>query len=48
MAEKYDKDLVLKLNKAMREGTYKEEIFKELPARPCQELDEEWRASLKK
>ena len=48
VAEKYDKDLVLKLNKAMREGTYKEELFKELTGKTVQELDEEWRASLKK
>ena len=48
VAEKYDKALVLKLNKAMREGAYKEEIFKELTGKTVQELDEEWRASMKK
>ena len=48
VAEKYDKALVLKLNKAMREGKYKEELFKELTGKTVQELDEEWRAALKK
>jgi hypothetical protein len=47
VAEKYDKDLVRKLNRAMREGTYKEDLFKELTGKTVQELDEEWRASLK-
>ena len=45
-AEKYDKDLVRKLNHVMREGNYKEEIFKELTGKTVQELDEEWRTSL--
>ncbi len=44
--EKYDKDLVRKLNQIMREGNYKEEIFKELTGKTVQELDEEWRISL--
>ena len=48
LVEKYDKNLVLKLNKAMREGAYKEEMFKELTGKTLPELDEEWRASLKK
>ena len=30
LTEKYDPEIVLKLNKLMREGNYKEEIFKEL------------------
>ncbi len=47
VTEKYDKALVLKLNKAMREGTYKEELFKDLTGKTVKELDEEWRASLK-
>ena len=48
LVEKYDKDLVLKLNRAMREGKYKEEIFKESTGKTLPELDEEWRATLKK
>ena len=47
VTEKYDKALVLKLNKAMREGAYKEDLFKELTGKTLPELDEEWRASLK-
>jgi hypothetical protein len=43
--DKYDKELVKKLNKAMREGTYKEEIWKDLTGKTVQELDDEWRAS---
>ena len=48
VSEKYNKDLVLKLNAIMRDGKYKEEVFKELTGKTVQELDEEWRASLKK
>ncbi len=46
VTEKYDKDLVRKLNQIMREGNYKEEVFKELTGKTVQELDEEWRISL--
>ena len=48
VAEKYDKELVRKLNKAMREGEYKEEFWKELTGKTVEELGEEWKASLKK
>lgn len=48
VAEKYDKELVRKLNKAMREGEYKEELWKTLTKKTVQELDEEWRTTLKK
>jgi hypothetical protein len=48
VAEKYDKGLVLKLNKLMREGKYKEDAFKELTGKTVQELDEEWLKSLAK
>jgi hypothetical protein len=47
LTAKYDKQIVLKLNKAMREGEYKEEIFKDLTGKTVQELDEEWRATLR-
>ncbi len=46
--KKYDKQLVLKLNKAMREGTYKDELFTDLTGKTLAELDEEWRATLLK
>jgi hypothetical protein len=48
VAKKYDQELVLKLNKLMREGKYKEDVFKELTGKTVQELDEEWLASLAK
>jgi hypothetical protein len=47
VTDKYDKELVRKLNKAMRAGEYKEEMFKELTGKTVQELDEEWRAALR-
>jgi Peptidase of plants and bacteria/F5/8 type C domain len=46
--EKYDKELVKKLNKALRDGEYQEDLWKEYTKKTVQELDEEWRASLKK
>jgi Peptidase of plants and bacteria/F5/8 type C domain len=48
VTEKYDKELVRKLNKAMREGEYKEDLWKELTKKTAKELDEEWRGTLKK
>jgi hypothetical protein len=48
VSEKYDKELVRKLNKALREGEYKDELWKELTKKTAKELDEEWRATLKK
>ena len=32
----------------MRDGEYKDETFKELTGKPLEELDEEWRATLKR
>jgi hypothetical protein len=48
VTDKYDKQLVLKLNTLMREGRYKEEIFHELTGKGLEELDKEWRATLAK
>lgn len=47
VTDKYDKDLVKKLNDAMRRGRYREEMFKELTGKPVQELGEEWLASMR-
>jgi hypothetical protein len=49
VTEKYDKDLVKKLNAAMREGKYKDndELFKDFTGKTVEELDTEWRATLK-
>jgi hypothetical protein len=46
LTEKYDKDIVRKLNKLMRDGEYKPEVFHELTGKDLPELDEEWRATL--
>jgi len=48
VTDRYNKDLVRTLNAKMRQGKYKEELFKELTGKAVQELDEEWRQSLKK
>lgn len=48
VVEKYDKSLILDLNRAMREGKYREEIFKERTGKPLKELGDEWKATLKK
>jgi len=42
----YDEDFVLKLNRAMREGTYSDDLFKEWTGKTKEELGEEWQASL--
>jgi hypothetical protein len=47
VTDKYDKQLVRKLNQAMRAGEYKEEMFKDATGKTVQELDEEWRAALR-
>lgn len=46
LTEKYDKDIVRKLNKMMREGEYKKEIFQKWTGKTLEQLDEEWRATL--
>ena len=47
LTAKYDKQIVRKLNKTMREGEYKEEAFKTLTGKTVEELDKEWRATLR-
>jgi Peptidase of plants and bacteria len=46
VTQKYDKEIVAKLNRAMREGKYKEEIWKNLTGKTLQELGEEWKTSI--
>jgi hypothetical protein len=43
---KYDKSTVERLNEAMREGKYREDIWKEQTGRAVQELGEEWKREL--
>jgi hypothetical protein len=48
LVERYDKDIVRKLNHLMRTGEYGEESFKELTGKTLDQLDDEWRATLTK
>ena len=45
-SEKYEKNLAVKLNAAIREGKYSEDLWKEYTGHTVQELDEEWRKGL--
>jgi hypothetical protein len=47
VSEKYDKELVRKLNAAMRQGKYSDDLFKDATGKTLQELDDEWRTTLK-
>ncbi len=46
LVEKYDPQAVLKLNQAMRAGTYKAELFREITGKTIDDLGKEWRAKL--
>lgn len=48
LTEKYDKDIVKKINRAAREGKYSEDLIKELTTKTLPELDAEWKEALKK
>ncbi len=48
LMDTYDDKIVWKLNKAMREGKYSDEIFKEVTKKTLLELGDEWKASLAK
>lgn len=45
VTEKYDSSLVKKLNTAMREGKYSEDIWMELTGKTIEQLNQEWRRS---
>ncbi len=47
LVEKYDKNIVRTLNRAMRAGRYEEGIFQESTGKTVRELDTEWRATLR-
>jgi hypothetical protein len=47
LTEKYDRDIVRKLNRMMREGEYNEAVFKQLTKKTLAELGKEWQASLR-
>jgi hypothetical protein len=44
----YDKEIIRKLNTMMREGKYTDDVWQNITGKTAQELDEEWRATLKK
>lgn len=46
LTKKYDKEIVRKLNKLMREGEYKKEVFQKLTGKTLEQLGTEWRATL--
>lgn len=43
VVEKYDKNIIQKLNTAAREGKYTEELWKDYTGKTIQELGDEWR-----
>lgn len=45
---KYDKDLIRKLNAALREGSYSSDIWKKLTGKTVDELNDEWKENLAK
>jgi hypothetical protein len=48
LVKQYDKEIVRKLNKAARQGEYKDELFQVFTGKPLKDLDAEWRASLRR
>jgi hypothetical protein len=46
VTDRYDRDLVRKVNAAMRAGTYSDAVFQQLTKKTLKELEAEWRASL--
>jgi len=48
VTEKYDKSFVPKLNAAIREGKYNDDLWKQLTGHTAQELGDEWKAELER
>lgn len=48
VTETYDREIVRKLNAALREGRYRAELWKDATGRTLDELGEEWKKSLEK
>jgi hypothetical protein len=46
VTDRYDRELVPKLNAAIRDGRYNEDLWAELAHRTLAELDDEWRSTL--
>jgi hypothetical protein len=47
VSDKYDKEFVKKINAKMRDGKYKEDLWKDLTGKTLMELGDEWKESLK-
>jgi len=43
-----DKNLIKKVNAACRQGSYTDELWKELTGKPLAELNEEWKTAVHK
>ncbi len=48
VCDKHDKEFVRKLNAIMRAGKYKEDVWKDLTGKTVQELEGEWKATLRR
>ncbi|CAN5439473.1 hypothetical protein BH11PLA2_BH11PLA2_24200 [soil metagenome] len=48
LATTHNKEIVKKLNTAMRDGEYSADLFKKYTTKPLAELDEDWKKSLRK
>jgi len=48
VVEKYDKDIIVKVNAALREGKYTDDLWKQYTGKTVQELGAEWKAGLQR
>jgi hypothetical protein len=46
VVEKYDKDLIKKLNAACRDGKYSDDLWKSYTGKSVEELNDEWKTSV--
>ncbi len=48
LVERYDREINRRLNRALRAGEYDDDLFRQFTGKTVQELDEEWRATLRR
>ena len=48
LVERYDREIVRRLNRALRAGEYDDDLFRQITGKTVHELDEEWRATLRR
>ncbi len=48
LVERYDRNIVRQLNRALRNGEYDDDLFRQLTGKDLVELDEEWRGTLRR